>query len=239
MVCSSGVGFDPLIDGTRHTFYASGLYNGLFVMTDDQTGSVWTHFDGTVLQGPLAGDGVALELEPIVHVPWSDWLADHPDTLVPTWFTGFEERYRDITPGGGGLSAYFESTLVHEDDRLGVGELVLGVNVGADYRAYVLASVAYDGPVAIADELGGSPVVVFADAAANYGLAFCASIDGTTLEFDVADGAWVSGDGTRWNAAGTAVAGPRAGEQLAFVTSFVTEWYGWSGYYPSTSIYGT
>ena len=138
MVCSSGVGFDPLIEGTRHTFYASGLYNGLFVMTDDQTGALWTHFDGTVLQGPLAGGEIELELQPIVHMPWGDWREAHPDTLVPISETGYENRYRDVS-------------LIHEDDRLGVGEFVLGVNVGPGYRAYVLASVAYDGPVAIAD----------------------------------------------------------------------------------------
>jgi hypothetical protein len=151
VVCSSGVGFDPLIEGTRHTFYASGLYNGLFVMTDDQTGALWTHFDGTVLQGPLAGGEIELELQPIVHMPWGDWREAHPDTLVPISETGYENRYRDVSPGGGGLSDFFESMLIHEDDRLGVGELVLGVNVGPGYRAYVLASVAYDGPVAIAD----------------------------------------------------------------------------------------
>ena len=184
-MCSSGVGFDPLIDGTRHTFHASGLYNGLFVMTDAQTGSIWTHFDGTVLQGPLAGMGVEMDLLPIAHMRWDDWLAEHPDTLVPIWETGFEDRYREVTPGGGGLSPYFESTLIHADDRLGISELVLGVNVGDEYRAYVLAAVAYEGPVAIADTLAGFPIVVFADATGSYGLAFCALLEGEVLEFAV------------------------------------------------------
>ena len=70
-MCSSGVGFDPVIDGVRHTFEAAGLYNGLFVMSDRATGSVWTHYDGTVLQGPLAGQGIAMTIKPMAHTTWS------------------------------------------------------------------------------------------------------------------------------------------------------------------------
>ena len=75
MVCSSGVGFNPEVNGVRYTFDVYGLYNGLFVMADRQTGSVWTHYDGSILTGPLAEQGIALELQPIVHTTWSNWLA--------------------------------------------------------------------------------------------------------------------------------------------------------------------
>ena len=37
---------------------------------------------------------------------------------------------------------------------------------------------------------------------------------------------------------GRAIAGPDAGAQLQFVTSFVTEWYGWAAYYPDSDIFG-
>jgi hypothetical protein len=237
VVCSSGVGFDPLVDGTRYTFSNAGLYNGLFVMQDDQTGSTWTHYDGTVLQGPLAGTDVALEIQPLVHTPWADWLDEHPDTLVPVRETGYEDRYQDVEPGRPGLGPRFEETLLREDPRLPGHELVLGADLGGEYRAYVLADLP-PGPSVVSDELAGQPVVVFADAGSDFALAFCARTDGETLEFSVADGRWTSVDGTEWSSSGRATAGPRAGTQLGFVTSFVTEWYGWSGYHPSTSIHG-
>ena len=45
-------------------------------MRDCQTGSLWTHFDGSVLQGPLAGTGVALDLQPLVHTTWGGVVGD-------------------------------------------------------------------------------------------------------------------------------------------------------------------
>ncbi len=72
-------------------------------MADRQTGSVWTHYDGSILNGPLAGQGIALEMRPIVHTTWSDWIATYPDTTVLDWYPEFEARYRTIEPGRGGL----------------------------------------------------------------------------------------------------------------------------------------
>ncbi len=60
-------------------------------MADDQTRSIWTHYDGTVLTGPLAGTGAEMEIQPIVHTTWEDWLDQHPETLVPVWETGYED----------------------------------------------------------------------------------------------------------------------------------------------------
>jgi hypothetical protein len=235
VVCSSGVAFDPTIDGTTYTFAPSGLYNGLFVMRDDQTGSIWTHFDGSVIQGPMAGTGAELEIQPIVHVTWSDWLEEHPDTLVPDWFTGFENRYAEgFDAGSGGLSPTFQDTLLNEDDRLPVNELVLGVGLGDEYTAFVLGDIG--GPVVANAALSGFPLAVFLDGSEDFGLAFCAAVNGHTLSFEVIDGQYMSIDGTVWSRSGLATEGPLEGEQLGYVTSFVTEWYGWSAYHPATTI---
>jgi len=90
----------------------------------------------------------------------------------------------------------------------------------------------------VEDELGGHPIVVFLDPDASFGLAYSSAVDGTALALRVEDGHIVDGERTVWDATGRAVEGPRAGAQLQFVTSFVTEWYGWVAYYPATSIYG-
>ena len=215
----------------------NGLYNGVFVMRDRQTGSLWTHFDGSVLQGPLAGTGVALDLQPLVHTTWAEWLAIHPDTLVPEWETPYTNRYRDVTLGGGNLGRAFQESLLNDDDRLERGQLVLGAGVGADFRAYVLDD--FSGQLSVlADELGGFPIVVFLNPDDSFGLAYSAEIDGTVLEFRVEGETIIDDEGTTWDIAENAIAGPRAGTSLQFVTSFVTEWYGWAAYYPDTSIYG-
>lgn len=237
MVCSSGVGFNPEINGTRYTFDVYGLYNGLFVMADRQTGSVWTHYDGSILNGPLAGQGIALEMRPIVHTTWSDWIATYPDTTVLDWYPEFEARYRTIEPGRGGLGPEFQATILNWDDRLPENELVLGVNVGSEYRAYVLAEFG-SGLQVIEDTLGGLPVVVFLEPKSDFGLAFESAVDGELLYFEVEGDRIIDSGGSRWDISGTAVSGPLAGSKLPYVTSFVTEWYGWAAYHPQTSIFG-
>lgn len=237
MVCSSGVGFDPVVDGTRYRFDNAGLYNGLFVMADRTTGSVWTHYDGTVLQGPLAEAGARLEIVPLVHLTWEDWKAEYPDSRVMDWIDEFAQRYREVDPGRPGLSETFTDTIQNFDDRLAQNELVLGVGVSGEYRAYVLADQPAELTV-VHDILGGEPIAVFIDPSSSFGIAYSTRLDGETLELFVSDGEVVDASGSVWNSSGRAVSGPRAGSQLTFVTSFVTEWYGWVAYHPETSIYG-
>ncbi len=40
-----------------------------------------------------------------------------------------------------------------------------------------------------------------------------------------------------WDAQGNAVSGPLEGNVVKFVPSFISEWYGWSGYHPETQLF--
>ena len=206
-------------------------------MADDDTGSIWTHFEGTAIQGPLADTGAELEQRPIVHERWADWVAEHPDTVVLDWYEEFADNYRDVEVGRAGLGPQFQDTILNWDDRLPENELVVGVNVGDEYRAYVLDDFPA-APTAVNDELDGEPIVAFVDASTDFGLAYSAVVDGQQLEFAVEDDRWVDESGSTWNSSGLATAGPMAGAQLTYASSFVSEWYGWAAYHPSTSIYG-
>jgi hypothetical protein len=240
-VCSSGVGFDPVVDGVSYTFEAAGLYNGLFVMSDRQTGSVWTHFDGTVLVGPLAGHGIELTIEPMAHTTWEQWSADHPDTVVLERLEEYERFYGSSGWGDGAigdawLGRQFADTVINSDDRLPGNELVLGVGIGDVFSAYVLAD--SDGLSVVEDVLGGHPVVAFLDPDNLFGLAYSAQVDGETRSFSVVDREIVDDLGTGWSLEGLGTSGPGEGARLEYVTSFVTEWYGWAAYHPTTAIQG-
>ena len=207
-------------------------------MADRQTGSVWTHFDGAILQGPLATSGVLLDIVPLIHTTWAEWTTLQPKTTVLDWYPEFANRYRDVSPGRGGLGPGFLATILNWDDRLPENELVLGANVGSEYRAYVIADFG-NGLEVVNDILSGIPVMVFIDSESDYALAFQAVVDGQQLEF-VSDGKQIADvtTGSAWGLNGKAISGPLIGMQLEFVTSFVTEWYGWAAYHPETSIYG-
>ena len=55
MVCNSGVGLTPVIDGNVHHFSAGGLYNGLVLLIDDETRTYWDHITGEAVHGELKG----------------------------------------------------------------------------------------------------------------------------------------------------------------------------------------
>lgn len=205
-------------------------------MEDRQTGSVWTHYDGQVLTGALAGTGIELAIQPMVHTTWADWLEQYPATQVLDWYPEYAGNYRSVQPGRGGIGPQFQATILNWDDRLDENELVLGVDTGEAERAYVIAELPAERSV-ILDEVGGRPIVVFADGSSSFALAYSPLVDGSVLEFSITPGGWFSVDGSEWGAGGAAVSGPLVGAQLEFVTSFVTEWYGWAAYHPDTTIY--
>jgi hypothetical protein len=107
IVCSSGVGFDPGINGQALKFQASGIYNGVFLMIDDVTGTVWSHLDGAAVAGELLG--TQLEIRALQTTTWGSWLEEHPETTVPAVDTGYS--YFRATVGRGGLSRTFLETL--------------------------------------------------------------------------------------------------------------------------------
>ena len=77
--------------------------------------------------------------------------------------------------------------------------------------------------------------------AAQIRLAHSGIVDGCALEFfNPIDAGFAIADrqtGSRWNAQGEAVSGPLKGNVLEFVPSFISEWYGWSGYHPETDLF--
>ncbi|MEX2355925.1 MAG: DUF3179 domain-containing (seleno)protein, partial [Thermaerobacterales bacterium] len=55
----------PLIDGRVHHFGPRGLYNGLILLGDDETGSYWDHITGECVYGPLKA--TQMEMLPVEH----------------------------------------------------------------------------------------------------------------------------------------------------------------------------
>ena len=203
-------------------------------MTDDRTGSVWSHFDGAALEGPLAGE--QLRILPLQTTTWGAWLEQYPETTVPVVDTGY--RYRDAGVGRAGLGSMFRASLPELDERLRENELVIGVLAGDEARAFPIQRAPADAPMQ--QGVGGVPVVILEDSDGIPSLAYHRALsDGRVLDFERRDGAIRDlQTGSLWNASGLAVEGELAGVQLTFITSFFTEWYGWAAFHPETTIYG-
>ena len=223
-----------MLDGRRLTFEVLGLLDGVFRMEDRQTGSIWTHLDGKAIAGPL--EGQRLKMVPIPQTTWAGWKAGHSGTLVLDPDTPFRDNYvRPVQIG-----VYNPNEAVYGDDRLPSNTLVVGVEVDGVFKGYPLSELEEAGGV-VNDTIAGQPVVIVYDPAARTGLAYLRQLDGRTLEFyNGSESGYEIRDrqtGSLWDVHGRTVEGAFGDIRLEFVSSFITEWYGWSAYHPETQLY--
>ena len=149
-----------MVDGKALGFEVLGLKDGVFLMSDRETDSVWTHFEGKALEGRLAG--TQMPLIPLQQMEWGEWKERRPDTLVLAENTGFENRYREVRPG---FATGFTGAFV--DERLPPNAIVIGVRAGDQDRAYPVDLITARSGM-VNDELAGMPIVVTYDAAAAW-----------------------------------------------------------------------
>lgn len=229
------------MDGRRLSFEEIGIWNGVFVMKDRETGSLWSHYTGEALEGPLAGRTL-----PWVQTGRSQWgrlRAEHPDATVPE---KYELNFRATPPASGRGEAMGESippafvpTMPGRDRRLGRHEHGLGLFAAGAHRFYPLDKMR--GQPVVNDEVGGVPVVVLLQDGTEAAAAYSRCLDGKTMTMAGAEWegrrALRSEDGTLWTSEGAATEGPGKGLRLTPIRSMVTDWYGWSAYFPKTTIH--
>jgi hypothetical protein len=91
-LCGSAVGVRRDVGNTITEFGVSGvLYNSDLVFYDRETETLWDQVEAKGIVGPLTGE--TLDLVPVTMTRWSRWREAHPDTLVLSTDTGFEEDY--------------------------------------------------------------------------------------------------------------------------------------------------
>jgi hypothetical protein len=236
--CSSAALFDPVIDGTRHSFRVAGHYNGSHILRDEQTGSIWGPFTGEALNGTRKG--FVLERLPLYQCRWEEWRTLHPATLVahepPEAREGHGAKH---SPGNFHMSRSFRRSLARPlDERLAPSALVLGVKVDGVARAYPLERLDTAGPV-VNDSLAGRPIAVIHPPGTLMAAAFDRTVGDQALVFEAGPtGAVVDREHrTRWSHTGEALDGPLAGHKLPFVRSGIEEWYIWAAYHPATTIF--
>ncbi len=191
------------------TFAVSGmLWNRNLVMVDSETGSLWSHFLGRAMSGPLKG--TRLQAIPSELTTWGEWRREHPETTVLNLPRSSRRFVRE----------FYQRP---ED-------FVFGVVI--DGRAsHVAYPVLLKNPVLNIQRPGGDLLVTF-DSRSTAAQLFERTLDGRTLTFsavaDVAtpgvattDSAQESGrmtdeqTGTVWDrASGVAIAGPLTGRNL-------------------------
>lgn len=137
-LCGTGIAFRGSIGGAQYTFGVSGLlYNSDVLMYDHQTESLWSQIAARAVSGELKGTG--LERVAVAHTSWKDWQQRHPGTEVLSIDTGFRRDYYHSPYSDYVLSNRIMFPVAHHDDRLASKELVIGLEIDGQFKAYPLA----------------------------------------------------------------------------------------------------
>ena len=235
-LCGSAILYDGRVGDEVYRFGTSGLlYRSNKLMYDRTTNTLWEQFTGEPVWGDLVGSGIQLDVLPVVHTTWDEWLADHPDTLVLDIETGHVRDYGE----GVAYSRYFASSglMFPVPDRSGplaVKDSVYAVRLNDQVVGYPILLLGKE--EFLQDEIGGDPVVVFSTPDRSGGRAYAAP-PGRVFAYDVDAGVATTEDGSRWTATEGALLGP-SGEQLERLPGHNAFWFALVNHAPRFRLYG-
>lgn len=157
-LCGTGIAFNAVLKGRRHTFGVSGLlYQSDLLMYDHQTESLWSQVGMHAVAGPQTGETLTpLFLE---HTTWSEWRAAHPATLVLSTRTGSFRNYDDDPYLGYNERPDLMFDTTHFDPSYHPKEWVVGVEIDGVAKAYPFSELKKAG-APIGDQVGGRTITV-------------------------------------------------------------------------------
>ena len=216
-------------------FYLAGINNENFLMRDRETGSWWQQVTGKSISGPLEGE--ALELVPNDELTFAVWKSEAPRGLVLEPIPGHEKDYdgeweKEV--------AHLPVTVSFPGRGLGDRDIILGVEVGGESRAFPLARLLSQSP--IQDKMNGIPILLVLGPDGKSVRVFRSLLNGTEVELyrDQESPRWqlVDGHGNAWNFQGCAVSGPANGKCLEQIRYLKDYWFDWRNYHPLTTVAG-
>lgn len=234
-LCGTVIPYRTSVDGTNHVMGTSGfLYRSNKLMYDQATQSLWSTMRGEPVVGPLVGQGIVMESEPIVTTTWGEWRRRHPDTQVLSLNTGHSRDYGE----GVAYQQYFATDDLMFNTPFNADELdnkqeILGLRLPGAPNDQVAIDTAFlsNNPIHT-EQVGFQDVVIFTDeSGANrvydpQGVTF-ASYDG--------DSEIVDADGVQWALAEDGL-NADDGRMLPRVAAHRAFWFGWYAAFPETRL---
>ena len=211
-------------------------WRGGVMMVKGRDGTLWSALSGVAFDGPQKGK--RLERIPSLVTNWGYWLMLHPESTAYNLFGGTKYRGAALPTR---MSDEATRSMGEVDPRRKPQALVLGVEVGAAFRAYPLESGSER--ACVMDEVDGQPLAVFWYGPTSSAAAYQPTVEGRKLTFyadDISPETAPFKDretGTRWSLAGRGIDGPLRGKELTWVNSMQCRWYAWVAEHPETSLY--
>ena len=225
----------PRVGSDIYWFAEQGLYDGLFLMKDETTGTFWDHMTGRAVYGPDVGETLAVQ--GLMQTTAGQVLVNDPDAMITlsdqAIRTDDDMKVEGLLAGiRGRLSRMFQSTVEENDTRRTQMDLGLGLWNDTEARYYPMDLVRAEGRV-IVDDFAGERVVVIIDPTTFILAAF--RTDAESAEWDgevlrLSDGTYVE-NGVLRSGGGDPVENARP-------VQVFTRWYGFSATFPHTEIHG-
>jgi len=134
-LCGSGVGFHSSANSRKLTFGVSGLlYNSDVLLYDHQTESLWSQLMSKSVSGDHSNTN--LEMITLTHTTWGEWKDQYPKSLVLSENTGFTRNYEASPYAQYLTNDRLMFSVSESNDALPKKALVLGVQVGDQFKAY-------------------------------------------------------------------------------------------------------
>lgn len=218
-------------------FGTSGkLYNSNLVIYDRTSKSLWSQALGEGIVGQYAG--VKLERIPFDLAYWKDWMQLYPDTKVLSRDTGSTRPY-----GADPYGDYYTSSEVlfpvsNRDDRLGLKEIVVGLENAGVYKAYSMEDI--QNQKVVNDQVNNKSVVLYS----LYPFmvrAYDPIVNGNDIlkfEYDPKTNNFIDNQTrSHWNLDGISIDGPLKGTVLERQPFDEGYWFEWVAFHPKTDLY--
>jgi hypothetical protein len=195
-ICNGGAAFSPEVDNHILHFSASGVYDGMILLADEETNSYWDHLTGLCLSGELTGKRLR-RLSNLLHTSAEKVLSTYPDARIAISRLTSEQQAeaeeddvwrQEAQPE---WSSRMLGTLDDEDARLPRLEMGLGV-WGESCRQYYPIRTLNNADNAIIDRFGNRRILVYVDPATHtpdafYTDAVTVKTDRNTIQLDNGD----------------------------------------------------
>jgi hypothetical protein len=227
-----------LEDGNVVEFGTSGkLYNSNLVMYDRTSDSLWSQALAQGIVGKYAG--VNLQRIPFDVAYWKEWKELYPESKILSRDTGSSRPYGADPYGDYYINSDVLFPMSNQDDRLGLKEIVIGLENDGQYKAYKLQDV--EDRDVINDKINNKHIVLFSSFPFMV-RAFDPLIDGQTLRFkhNSQNNTFVDMQtGSEWNFEGAAINGEMKGKQLIRLPYDEGFWFEWVAFHPDTELHST
>jgi len=166
-LCGTGMIFEANVGGSVKEFGVSGLlYNSDVLMYDRQTESLWSQIEAEAVSGPLKG--TELKALPMEHTTWGAWSEKHPNSLVLSRKTGYENRinYNRQPYPGYKTSDRVYFPVAHRNSDYHPKEWVVGIEINGEAKAYPFKELK-KADIPLKDTVGNKEIIVHFDKDSN------------------------------------------------------------------------